>query len=751
MPYEMKNCVLWHVPKTGGTWAYKLLYEKGITFKRTFTGHATPAYHPELLMKPGIIFVREPLGWYKSMFAFGIKQYRTNKLWLERWFDDDFWNKNIIQTPKRESNIQDAENDDYDHKLNFKKFLDWIIAEKPGYYTQMLADFQASRFIVCRTENLAEDFSKVLPLFEDISPEDILNFPKQNATKHSSTLVYTPKQEEIILDFEKAYLETGGTKVDMRAEELHDFIFRRAKEGISSDKVADELNFNNIKSPKGIFWNSEQVKQTYHDEKLKTKRYDVSIIIAGRNYGRYLPEAISSAMDQTKRPLEIIYVDNESTDSSLKIAEQYLNVKVFSVEHSGVKSRNEVAKARNLGAKHAKGKYLLFLDADDILTKNYIEQSLCEIEGKPKVVGVFNAARSFSAFNNYWKVPEEYRKFLLWQRNYCNTSTLFLKDAFMAAGGWCEDLNTAWDWNLSLRLSKYGKLVPGNSTLLYRFHKSNWSNVNQESLRFSSRTQSLTREATAGVDICCILSDRLLDNFPNWLNAIKESLSEYNSNRTEGHFPFPIKPGLRIMYTGINREALPNIHDDAFSSVTWSYVPFELDENLPEPERRNAVAQFLANSYNNFLASSANVFWFVEDDIMVPSNAFEELYSNLMSGEVPKFATCGVYRSRHDNHLLAYMWNNDKGEIIQQHEPLVPQEIDLPEENRWIACTGTGCFMIFKDATEEYFGSHHCGYPAHDWNFCWKLSQKNNGWPSVYMCSKVKCKHMINCEEYVDV
>ena len=93
----------------------------------------------------------------------------------------------------------------------------------------------------------------------------------------------------------------------------------------------------------------------------------ISVVIPSYNQQDFLSDAIESAINQTVKPLEIIVVDDGSTDSSLKIARKY-PVKVISQVNKGLSS------ARNTGIMNATGDYILFLDADDILKENCIER-----------------------------------------------------------------------------------------------------------------------------------------------------------------------------------------------------------------------------------------------------------------------------------------------------------------------------------------------------------------------------------------
>jgi glycosyltransferase involved in cell wall biosynthesis len=85
----------------------------------------------------------------------------------------------------------------------------------------------------------------------------------------------------------------------------------------------------------------------------------VSIIIPVYNYGQFLAEAIESILLQSYRPIEVIIVDDGSTDNTSDIARSYPDVQYVYQPNQGV------AIARNTGIYMAMGKYIAFLDADD--------------------------------------------------------------------------------------------------------------------------------------------------------------------------------------------------------------------------------------------------------------------------------------------------------------------------------------------------------------------------------------------------
>ena len=96
------------------------------------------------------------------------------------------------------------------------------------------------------------------------------------------------------------------------------------------------------------------------------KNIDISIVVPIYNAEKYLKRCIDSIINQTKKELEIILINDGSTDNSKKIIKEYKDkrIKYFKNENQGI------GKTRNFGIEKATGKYLMFLDSDDFLDKN---------------------------------------------------------------------------------------------------------------------------------------------------------------------------------------------------------------------------------------------------------------------------------------------------------------------------------------------------------------------------------------------
>ncbi len=100
----------------------------------------------------------------------------------------------------------------------------------------------------------------------------------------------------------------------------------------------------------------------------------VSVIIPVYNAEKYLDRCLESVVGQTLSDFEVLLVDDESTDGSAAICERFAarddRVRIFRQKHSGVSA------ARNLALDHARGTYVVFVDADDWVDADHLEQLL---------------------------------------------------------------------------------------------------------------------------------------------------------------------------------------------------------------------------------------------------------------------------------------------------------------------------------------------------------------------------------------
>ncbi len=108
----------------------------------------------------------------------------------------------------------------------------------------------------------------------------------------------------------------------------------------------------------------------------------VSVIITCYNHGQYLREAVESARSQDYPAVEIVVVDDGSTDDTKSVAENCPGVRYVYQDNQGLSA------ARNAGIRHSHGEFLLFLDADDWLLPNALRTNATHLLQQPEIAFV---------------------------------------------------------------------------------------------------------------------------------------------------------------------------------------------------------------------------------------------------------------------------------------------------------------------------------------------------------------------------
>ncbi len=173
----------------------------------------------------------------------------------------------------------------------------------------------------------------------------------------------------------------------------------------------------------------------------------VSVIIPAYNAGLWIQRAIESCLAQTSQPLEIIVVDDGSSDDTAAIAASFSpSVQLVRQPNAGP------AAARNQAARLAQGEWLGFLDADDYWFPDKLHVQL-QPEISPDIAVLYTL---FNTHNGSPEPPEVGFK-ELWDYNWIGiSSTLVRRTAFEAVGGFRETLRAVEDYNLWLRLAAEG-------------------------------------------------------------------------------------------------------------------------------------------------------------------------------------------------------------------------------------------------------------------------------------------------------
>ncbi|MDP4285501.1 MAG: glycosyltransferase [Bacteroidota bacterium] len=204
----------------------------------------------------------------------------------------------------------------------------------------------------------------------------------------------------------------------------------------------------------------------------------VSIIIPAYNAEKWISQALESVISQTWNNIEIIIVNDGSTDGTKDIIQSFNDerIRYFSQENKGQ------CAASNAGLKQATGDYIKFFDADDIMNAEHVEEQLKKLNGSKTSIascawGKFYNGNPSSASivpETVWKdmIPIDWLKAALSQKRDMMGAYIWMipKEVLKKSGGWDERLSLNNDFEFSIRLLLNADKIlftPG-ATIFYR-------------------------------------------------------------------------------------------------------------------------------------------------------------------------------------------------------------------------------------------------------------------------------------------
>jgi glycosyltransferase involved in cell wall biosynthesis len=185
---------------------------------------------------------------------------------------------------------------------------------------------------------------------------------------------------------------------------------------------------------------------------------DVSVVIPVYNLHQYLPEAIASIRSQSVPVREIVIVDDGSTDEATISAIDALGREGCVVVRQANKG---LSGARNAGLNAAKGRYVLPLDADDLIDPRFVEGCLEALARDPGLSYVTTLLATFTETPRdldgvYVPIGQAIDMLPVYNVAGCCTG-IFDRAALLAVGGYCPDLPAYEDWDLYCALTEAGR------------------------------------------------------------------------------------------------------------------------------------------------------------------------------------------------------------------------------------------------------------------------------------------------------
>lgn len=174
----------------------------------------------------------------------------------------------------------------------------------------------------------------------------------------------------------------------------------------------------------------------------------ISIIVPTKNSGRTLPACLESIKQQTSADIELIVVDNSSTDDTQAIARTYTE-QVFT-------KGPERSAQRNYGVSKATGELVMIIDSDMELGPQVAAQCIDEFKRQPHLTGLVIPEESFG--HGFWARCKQLERSFYVGVPWIEAARCFPTSVYRQLGGYDENMVSGEDWDLSQRAEALGKL-----------------------------------------------------------------------------------------------------------------------------------------------------------------------------------------------------------------------------------------------------------------------------------------------------
>lgn len=409
----------------------------------------------------------------------------------------------------------------------------------------------------------------------------------------------------------------------------------------------------------------------------------VSVIVTCHNYGRYLETAILSVLRQTRPVDEILVVDDASSDNTRQITEQFAEegVRYLRVEHRNVQP------TRRDGFGQTRGDIVLFLDADNYLSRQYIEHGLEEFTHR-NIGVVYPDLERFGTNGTGRTSFPDYSRGRLMRENFVDMGALIRREALELGDvftTWGNDFVTFEDYILFQKLARDGwEFRKQQSALMYRMH------AEQKTYR------SQTARAEAGYFITHGLQNQEVTLFIP-LSGRDEAWKQQSRFLQQQVWPHD---RLRLIFCDttqrpeFSHRVRQWISDCDYADIRHFTArvarPGLADDNRYDPRVEREVQIAMCRIYNRLRAAlETDYCWILEDDIIPPVDALERLL-RCFGPDVG--SVCAPYSSRWDR--MHVVWDVDANpeqgtQMRRAHKP-APHEPQVTE----VCGSGFGCLVV---------------------------------------------------------
>ena len=257
----------------------------------------------------------------------------------------------------------------------------------------------------------------------------------------------------------------------------------------------------------------------------------VSIILPSYNCAAFLPHSIGTILSQTYNSYEIIVIDDGSTDNTKEVLYPFMQ----RIKYIRLEQNKGLPTARNIGIRSAQGKYIAFIDADDLWLPEKLQTDIEYFETHPEVSMVYskhinidekgddlngNTKKQLPSGNIFTQLFSE--------QNFIITSSVVVrKEVFETTGLFDEQLFNCQDWDMWLRIAFHFKVA----------------GINKPLVKYRHNPHSLSKNRNNVLKYQKIIIDKIYNKFKDKENGIHEKLYK---KRLASHYAKAGRYYLRI-------------------------------------------------------------------------------------------------------------------------------------------------------------------------------------------------------------
>jgi glycosyltransferase involved in cell wall biosynthesis len=351
----------------------------------------------------------------------------------------------------------------------------------------------------------------------------------------------------------------------------------------------------------------------------------VSVVIPCYNHGAYLPDSIGSVQAQSHPDVEIIVVNDGSTDEQTNaICDNYQKngVHVISTTNQGL------AAARNNGIEQASGHYIVALDADDRIGPTYLEQAVAAFNAHPQLGIVYSKAWLFGAMDMQWNLPPfSMEQMMLDNIIFC--SAVFKKEDWLLVGGYDVKMIYGWeDYDFWFGILSLGREVQQLSDFHFFYRiasnsmvrsKQKWQKVEMFKRIYQKHRDLIGKNIEAWLDILVgyhenYYETKLYVDTGKGLNEDESIVYKIDTGKNQLHFDLTPYNGIcELRFDPIDCAVCLEINGIAFSTLNGQEYEYD-------PEQVKSNARFHQNSLFMFDNRDPHLFFSIPPEVMKKIN-----------------------------------------------------------------------------------------------------------------------------------